>query len=290
MDIETRLAAARTRLILDKPFLGALTLRLPLQETKASWCKTTYSDGESLYYDRHYIQALPVIEVQFALAREALHCALLHFYRRGNRDPQLWREACNFAVNSILIQDGLSPPPDVHYLSEFDGMTAEEIYPLLQKNEDNRQQSEGSDNRESGQGQQDKKPGDGGNYSPPPTVNPGDMDMLAAQWRQRLAAAAQQAMQAGKLSEALARLVDIVLQPRLPWRSVLAQYLAATARNDYSYTRPSSRRGDPAIFRGCAARKSTWWLPWIPAARLAMTRSVNSLPKSMPLRVRSERV
>lgn len=250
MDIETRLAAARTRLILDKPFLGALTLRLPLEETGASWCKTTFSDGKSLYYSRQYIQALPVAELQFALAREALHCALLHFYRRGSRDPQLWREACNFAVNSILIHDGLSPPPDVHYLSEFDGMTAEEIYPLLQKNEDNRQQSEGSDSRESGEGQQDKKAGDGGHYSPPPTVNPGDMELLAAQWRQRLAAAAQQAMQAGKLSEEMARLVDIVLQPRLPWRSVLAQYLAATARNDYSYTRPSSRRGDPAIFPG----------------------------------------
>ncbi|MCK7491243.1 MAG: hypothetical protein MZW92_05640 [Comamonadaceae bacterium] len=31
-DVETKLAAARTRLILDKPFLGALVLRLPLKE------------------------------------------------------------------------------------------------------------------------------------------------------------------------------------------------------------------------------------------------------------------
>jgi hypothetical protein len=28
-DIENKLAAARTKLILDKPFLGALVLRLP---------------------------------------------------------------------------------------------------------------------------------------------------------------------------------------------------------------------------------------------------------------------
>ncbi len=250
MDIDTRLAAARTRLILDKPFLGALTLRLPLEASQAGWCKTTFSDGKTLYFNPRYIQVLPVAEVQFALAREALHCALLHFYRRGNRDAELWREACNFAVNSILIHDGLSPPPDVHYIADYDGMTAEEIYPLLQKHEENRTQSEGSDSRESGEGQQDKKPGQGGDYSPPPTINPGDMDMLAAQWRQRLAAAAQQAMHAGKLSESMARLVDLVLQPRLPWRSVLAQYLSQTARNDYSYTRPSSRRGDPAILPG----------------------------------------
>jgi predicted metal-dependent peptidase len=70
------------------------------------------------------------------------------------------------------------------------------------------------------------------------------------QWRQRLASAAQQAMQSGKLSAELARVVDFFLQPRLPWRSLLAQHLSATARNDYSYTRPSSRRGDPAVFPG----------------------------------------
>ena len=57
-------------------------------------------------------------------------------------------------------------------------------------------------------------------------------------------------MQAGKLSVEMARLVDFFLQPKLPWRSLLAQYLSATARNDYSYTRPSSRRGDPSVFPG----------------------------------------
>jgi hypothetical protein len=29
-EVDTKLSAARTRLILDKPFLGALALRLPL--------------------------------------------------------------------------------------------------------------------------------------------------------------------------------------------------------------------------------------------------------------------
>jgi hypothetical protein len=40
-DIETKLAAARTRLILDKPFLGALVLRLPLVAADPKWCQTT---------------------------------------------------------------------------------------------------------------------------------------------------------------------------------------------------------------------------------------------------------
>src|SRR5690606_22199419 len=54
---------------------------------------------------------------------------------------------------------------------------------------------------------------------------------------------AQQAMMAGKLGGALARMVNHLLQPQLPWRMLLARYMTATARTDYSYTRPSRREG-----------------------------------------------
>jgi predicted metal-dependent peptidase len=61
------------------------------------------------------------------------------------------------------------------------------------------------------------------------------------QWQQRLAGAAQQALQAGKLKGSLARLVDHLLQPQLPWRMLLARYVTATARDDYNFSRPSRR-------------------------------------------------
>ena len=82
----------------------------------------------------------------------------------------------------------------------------------------------------------------------PPPLSHDEQDNLSVQWQQRLAGAAQQAMQAGKLSGDMARLVDFLLQPKLPWRMLLARYMTALARDDYSYTRPSTRRGDPAIF------------------------------------------
>ena len=238
MDVSTKLAAARTRLILDKPFLGALALRLPLLESEAGWCKTTWSNGKTLYYNHTYIDALDVEQTQFALSREAMHCALLHFYRRANRVKKLWETACDFAVNSLLINDGLKPTPDTIYLPEFNGMTAEEIYPLLEDNQQEREEQNAG--------------GEGGSEQQRQAQNlsQSEKEMLAVQWRQRLASAAQQAMQAGKLSGQFARLVDAFLQPKLPWRSLLAQHLSATARNDYSYTRPSNRRGDPAVFPG----------------------------------------
>lgn len=240
MDAPTKMAAARTRLILDKPFFGALALRLALVE--ADWCRSTWSDGKSLYYNRSYIDKLALEHTQFVLSREAMHCALLYFYRRGHRSRGLWENACDYAVNPLLLNDGLKAPPDTIIAPEFDGMTAEEIYPLL-RDEAGRQQQSRDHADEDSAPQPARGPSE-------PRLSQSEAETLAIKWRQRLAAAAQQASQAGRLSAELAAVIDFMLQPKLPWRSLLAQHLSATARNDYSYTRPSSRRGDPAVFPG----------------------------------------
>jgi predicted metal-dependent peptidase len=72
--------------------------------------------------------------------------------------------------------------------------------------------------------------------------------MLATRGQQRLAGAAQQALQAGKLSDTMARIVDHLLRPRLPWRMLLDRYMMATAHDDYTYLRPSNRRTGDAVF------------------------------------------
>lgn len=292
--IENKLTAARTKLILDKPFLGALVLRLPLQEADPAWCATTGTDAKKFYYNPEFIDALKPAETQFILAHEALHCALSHFLRRQHRVKHRWDLACDYAINPILLAEGLTPPPGILKLKQYEGMTAEEIYPLIADNDmsetldqhlydkedqfseggqdssdnpldhenqgtrppDEKQPQQQSGNN--GQDQQDKNPeasgkqefdeNAGGNEAPPPPLNQQEAEELSIQWQQRMAGAAQQAQQAGKLSGVMKRLVDRLLQPNLPWRALLARYMTAQARDDYSYTRPSTRRGDPAIF------------------------------------------
>ena len=46
---------------------------------------------------------------------------------------------------------------------------------------------------------------------------------------------------------AMARMVDHLLQPQLPWRNLLAQYMTSMARDDFSYMRPSRRSQNNAI-------------------------------------------
>jgi predicted metal-dependent peptidase len=276
--IATKLSAARTRLILDKPFLGALVLRLPMVEADPSWCRTTATDARTFYYNREFIEVLSLDHVQFMLAHEALHCALAHFSRRQHRVKHRWDVACDHAINPILVEDGLRPPPGTLLLDEFKDMTAEEIYPCIKDdteeetldqhayddaeggqrgNQNNPnppppQQEKGSsasaDDKSSGgrSPQFEQNSGQGGAPQPPPLTST-ERDTLAVQWQQRLAGAVQQAMQAGKLGGALARLVDHLLQPQLPWRMLLARYLTSIARDDYSYMRPSRREGNAIL-------------------------------------------
>ena len=275
LDIEDKLAAARTRLIIDKPFLGALVLRLPIVKADPDWCKTTATDAKSFYYNEEYIEQLSLAETQFILAHEALHCALSHFARREHRIKHRWDLACDYAINPLLLSDGLTAPPGSLYESSYEGMTAEEIYPFIDDNEneetldqhvyDKPDESNANQNKNPEppppQSEPDQEKDEEASSSPqqqpdentsgapqPPPLSQDEMDNLSVQWQQRMAGAAQQAMQSGKLSGDMARLVDFLLQPQLPWRMLLARYMTALARDDYSYTRPSTRRGDPAIF------------------------------------------
>ena len=278
-DLEDKLARARTRLILDKPFLGALVLRLPLRAADPKWCQSTATDARYFYYNPDYIAALSNEQTQFILAHEALHCALSHFARRQHRQKHRWDVACDHAVNPLLVSEGLKPPPGTLLIDSYEGMTAEEIYPTIDENsadkpmdkhvydeEDKEQRSQGSDpdpdpdpddDPDSDTGEQPGEDQDGtggdeneteqdddaGGAPQPPPLDSTEQEALDVQWKQRLAGAAQTAMQAGKMSGSMARLVDPLLQPRLPWRMLLARYLTAAARDDYSFQRPSRREG-----------------------------------------------
>jgi predicted metal-dependent peptidase len=269
-EIETKLSAARTRLILDRPFLGALVLRMPMKAADPSWCQTIGTDARAFYYNPAWIDSLSLEQTQFALAHEALHCALSHFARREHRNPQRWDVACDLAINPILIREGMTAVPGALYNIGYEGMMAEEIYPLVKETseeEPHDQHLYGRDSKSSrqpnqGEASRPDEPGidseDGAGGGPgtgaeeqaagvPEPLGEAEKEQLSIQWRQRLAGAAQQAMQAGKLGGALRRLVDHLLQPQLPWRMLLARYMTAVARDDYSYMRPSRREGD-AIF------------------------------------------
>ena len=254
-DPARQIAAAGTRLVLDRPFLGALALRLPAKPGGA-WCKTVATDARALYYNPEYIADLSISQVESVLAHEALHCALSHFSRRQHRDRRRWDVACDFAINALLVDEGLALPPDAVYVAAYRGMSAEEIYPLIEENSeqesfdqhlyDNDQSDDQHGRGGSGQGEESDG-GAGEGEQPPPPLGVEEKEILSTQWQQRAVGAAQQALQSGKLSAEMARMVDFLLQSQVPWRALLARFMSFSGREDFNYHRPSRRSGEAIL-------------------------------------------
>ena len=275
--IETKLAAARTRLILEKPFLGSLVMHLPLRAANVKWCKTTATDAKNFYYNPDYIGRLSLEQTQFVLAHEAMHCALSHFARRNHRQKHRWDVACDYAVNMILDDERMHGPENALLNAAYRGLTAEEIYPVLHEDPPEETQDQhlfdpaseeqgaegvllppfqgegrGGDGqaRDEGGGSstdgQETSSGQSQAAGEPEDASPLDSGRLDEQWKSRLAAAAQSARQAGRLSPSLMRLIDHQLAPQLPWRALLARYMTSAARDDYSW-KQTSRRESAAL-------------------------------------------
>jgi predicted metal-dependent peptidase len=89
------------------------------------------TDGSRIVYNPAFVDELKPAELEGTLAHEVLHCALAHQCRRGQRDPELWNVAADFAINPILIGNGFILPAGALVDPAFNNLSAEEIYARL---------------------------------------------------------------------------------------------------------------------------------------------------------------
>jgi predicted metal-dependent peptidase len=128
-----KLMRARIQLLLKQPFFGTLCLRL---KHMAGAVPTMATDGRRIVYAPAFVNSLEPAELEAVLAHEVLHCALGHHCRRGQRDPRLWNEAADLAINPILVANGFSLPTAALIDPAFDNLSAEEIYARLVRSSD----------------------------------------------------------------------------------------------------------------------------------------------------------
>src|ERR1700674_2677540 len=147
-----RIQKARTSLILDHPFFGSLLFRLKGRECRS--IQTMATDGVSLFYNPEFVETLNAATLAGTLAHEVMHPALHHHVRRSGRDPKRWNIACDYAINPLLVDAGLSLPEGVLLDDRFRAMSAEQIYNLIESEaaqgasdgeEENKSGGEGSD-------------------------------------------------------------------------------------------------------------------------------------------------
>jgi predicted metal-dependent peptidase len=206
-----------------------------------------------------------------------MHPALSHLWRRGQRDQKKWNKACDYAINGILIKSGFTLPKGGLWDEAYDGMSAEEIYCILPPDppQANGQSQpceggsgggqEGDKGQSGGQGlgkgqglngdgtldnhdywdKSQKKDGKGGEDGKDGKEGKSEGTAKDSNgegiWHERLARAANQARLRGKMPANLEALVGGTLEPKLPWRDLLANFVQSSTRTNYRTMPPSKK-------------------------------------------------
>jgi predicted metal-dependent peptidase len=244
-----KLQKSKIGLLLDEPFFGALLLNLKMAEQAG--IGTMATDSVKLVYDPKFIESTGPIELKTVLAHEALHCALLHPLRRGDRDPQNWNVACDYAVNNLLVETnecarnkGRSEPfkfPDGALIdAKYKGQSADQIYGQLSQKPKDKPQGKGQGQGQ-GQGGSNSDPGGMGGVQDYKAASEAEESEQEARWKVALTQAASMAKGRGDLPGELARIIGDILEPKADWRELLRRFVRDRAKDDYAWSRPNPR-------------------------------------------------
>jgi predicted metal-dependent peptidase len=243
-----RIQRARTALLLDHPFFGTLLFRLKGRETLA--VETMATDGISLFYNPRFVDTLTAVELCGVLAHEVLHPGLQHHVRRGNRTPVRWNMACDYAINPLVVDAGLSLPEGILLEDRFRGMSAERIYNLLVEEEDGRGGSDPAKEMFAGNCVEDGIPntpvtlGGIGQVLDAPVPENADgktTEEQGREWQIAVEQAETISKIAGRVPVGLERCLHGAAEARVDWRELLRRSWSQNSIADFSWMRPNRR-------------------------------------------------
>ena len=190
--------------------------------------QTAATDGENFFINEDFFISLASDKHRASLLKhEAWHTVFKHPIRGIGKDAEIWGMAVDYFVNNLLVKDkDPLPTPNGLYDSKYDGWTEEEIYnDLLQSG-----QSPESD------------PFNGNDVIQPTSED--QTKALEQKLEQTLLTATMQAEMAkdiGSIPSHIKREMDALRNPKLPWFTLLQDFMFAQAKTDYSWARPHRR-------------------------------------------------
>jgi len=125
---------------INRGFFGQLLSNLNVYGSSDPNYPTMCTNGLNIQYHPDFVLSQSDAAIRFVLCHEILHCVGEHMSRRGNRDPELWNYAADYAINPILNEEKDSnfnwpQNPDGTrmglYNKDYAGMRAEDIYDIL---------------------------------------------------------------------------------------------------------------------------------------------------------------
>lgn len=244
-DPAKRMERARRKLFENRncQFWGVLGLTMGLVPDAEKAPNTMATDAINIYYDPDYVMSLSEPECMFLVAHEISHPALDHFRRQGDRDAHTWNMAGDYELNADLIKTGLTPPEGLLFDPRFDGLSAEQIYSVIDR-ENKEDENNGREPRhKSGSGDMMEPTDDTGQ----PMSGDAKAD-LADQWQANVSQALGAARKAGTFAggHVPSHLESVTATIRAPniidWRQPLRAFIDNLGSTESTWSR-LSRRG-----------------------------------------------
>lgn len=201
-------------------------LAFSLKHEFSTDCKTARTDGLKVQYNPDFFMGLSQDERVFLMLHEAMHCAYLHMQRAEAFDKQRYNKAADHVINLQLLERGFKMPSMGLADSQYKGMSAEEVYYLLPVDPED-----------------DKGGGWGiGDDLASPAGSPEELEQ---QMQDILVQAAIQSKAnndaPGTIPGDIQIFLDKLLNPKLPWQTILRKYMQRYSKSDYSFKRPNRR-------------------------------------------------
>ena len=221
--LQTRLSKAKITLVLEYPFVGTIALGMPFEFDER--IPTAATNGKRVKFNPGFVNSLTDAELLFLVAHECFHPMLEHNFRRGNRVAHKWNRATDYVINQLLTNEGIGQMPGIGLLdakiyAAGHGIS-EGIYNILS-----------DDPEKSGYPLDDCEDGEG---------SLAEQQQQQAEWKVKIAQAAQAAKMVGKLSHNMQRFVDETLQAKVNWREVLYRFLVRCRKGKRSFARFNRR-------------------------------------------------
>ena len=240
------LVTTRVDLVRIFPFFGFLIMSTEYYfTTDLPTMAATTINGNKIYVNENFLNSMNRKERAFVIAHEMLHIFLEHIGRQtdNNYHGELWNVATDYCINSYITElneSRVKMPSMGLYDKQYISMSADQIYHKILKENNNdpdkAAKAHGGAGEPNSKGQQ-------------PFDELGRIPMTEAQRtenRQKIASSLGQ-FDTDKLKDMgsgyanLIRQFEDLLDSKIPWQTVLREFITQTSKNRYTYNRPSRK-------------------------------------------------
>ena len=223
--LEKKLVKAKIELMTKSVFIS--TIALGVKHVISDIVPTAATNGLCNWYNPQFIEKLTVQELAGLMAHECWHIAFEHLLRRGNRNHVCYNYAGDHVINLMLIDGGFMLPPDGLLDRKYKDWSTGQVYDDLIKDW--------------------KEPEDIKimlDLSPPEAPDPNDKRhqddvrdiIVRAHTQSKMAGKA-----AGEIPAEIGRVIEELVNPKMPWQGLLQKFLTSAKKVDYSWNRPNRR-------------------------------------------------